>query len=450
VIQQILGALSGLWSRPTTVHLTATGPRPASLAANAGWSLAGSLGYAVTRWLTVIAIARLGNSTLLGEFVLATAIVAPVYLLAHFQLPTLLVTDARSKVSGWTYLAVRLGVSVIALPVAISLAWFKGGTIAAAVGLLAAGRIVDHLTELAAARLQRFQRFAPGAVALMINGIGTLAATAVVLRAAPTVVQVALASAMGSAVALLALWYGGGADLRPARNTEASWNRLRTEAGGLLKLGLPIGLIMGLASVNASAPALALDHWLGKAQVGAFEAIGYPVLAMTLVIGAVGQAAAPGLAALLAAGECRLLKRHIVSLICFGASLGIVGAIASAIAGNWILSRLYGPEYGVYSRTLTILFVGCALRNAYTYVGVLFFALRRLTVQLHIRYMSLAALVIALVALVPRHGIEGVAWAMLIAAVVEAVIWTALLLPIWVGLSEQRATPSVGWAVAAE
>ena len=422
-----------------------------SLAANASWSLTGSLGYAVTRWLTVIAIARLGNSTLLGEFVLATAIVAPVYLLANLQLPTLLVTDARGKVSGWTYLAVRLGVSAIALPVAVLLAWPKGGAIALAVGLLAAGRILDHLAELAAARLQRSQRFAPGAVALMINGIGTLIATVVVSRAVPTVVQVALASAIGSAIALAALWYLGGTALQPVRNAGAGWNRVGAEARSLLRLGLPIGLIMALISVNASVPALALDHWMGKAQVGAFEAIGYPVLAMTLVIGAVGQAAAPGLAMLLAAGESRLLKRQVASLICFGASVGIVGAIASAFAGDWILSKLYGSEYGVYSRTLTILFVASALRNAYTYVGVLFFALRRLTVQLHIRYMSLAALVIGLVALIPRHGIEGVAWAILIAAVVEAVIWAALLLPIWVALSEQRKPPtSVGWAVASE
>jgi len=399
---------------------------PVSHLANASWNIGGMVGYSVARWITVVAIARLGSSTLLGEFALATAIVGPFFLFANLQLPGLLATDAARKFSRQAYLLVGVGGSVVAMSLAVLFGFQEGKAIAIAVALFAIARSIDSMSELIGGSLQRSGRFRPIAIGQVLNGGLTAIATVAVLRFQPDTAALAIASIIGSAIALAFI----GKNARPAKYDSKKADvpkHLLPETYALLKLGLPMGCAAGLIGLGASVPTLFLDQWVDKIQLGVFSAISLPVVGIGMIVASASQVAAPRLAALVDAGDYPSVKRHIAWLISFGWSIGLLATLGSLAAGGWFLSTLYGEEYRPVANVLVILCFAAAIRCAYMYVGVVLMVIRKPHVQLYVRVLALVVLGLALRLLIPGYGIAGAAWAILIATIVEACAWAGIL-----------------------
>jgi len=67
--------------------------------------------------------------------------------------------------------------------------------------------------------------------------------------------------------------------------------------------------------------------------------------------------------------------------------------------------------------------------------------IRKPQVQLYVRVLALVVLALALRRLIPGYGIAGAAWAILIAAIVEAGAWAGVLAFTWRTLNR---TGSIG------
>src|SRR5690348_574802 len=84
------------------------GPRPPSLKANVTWTLWGNIISAGCQWGMIVAIAKLGNPTMVGQYAYALAIVAPLVLFLNLQLRAIQATDVRTEFQFGNYFAVRL------------------------------------------------------------------------------------------------------------------------------------------------------------------------------------------------------------------------------------------------------------------------------------------------------------------------------------------------------
>jgi O-antigen/teichoic acid export membrane protein len=420
-----------------TTSLTA----PVSYWTNASWNLGGVVGYNAARWITIVAIARLGGSTLLGEFALATAIVAPFFLFANLQLPGLLATDASRRFSGQAYLLVGAGGGTVAVLLAVLFGLQEGRAIATAVALFATARLIDSMGELLGGNLQRIGQFRPIAIGQVLNGAFTAMATIAVLQFQADAAALAVASIAGSAVALaFIVRYARPADWYDNRKPGVP-EHLLDQMHALLKLGLPMGTAAGLIGLGASVPTLFLDQWVDKIELGVFSAISLPVLGIGMVVAAASQVAAPRLATLIDAGDGRSAKRHIAQLIGFGWSIGLIATIGAVAAGGWLLSALYGEGYRSAANVLVILCFAATIRCGYSYVGVVLMVMRKPHVQLYVRVLALLILALGLWLLIPGYGIAGAAWAILIATLVEACAWAAILAFTWRTLDR---VPSAG------
>jgi O-antigen/teichoic acid export membrane protein len=96
-----------------------------SLRHSFAWTLAGSLVYAGCQWGMLSVLAKLGSPAIVGQFALALAITAPVFMFTNLQLRGVQATDAQSEYEFPDYFTLRCltmiaGMAIVAGVVAAS------------------------------------------------------------------------------------------------------------------------------------------------------------------------------------------------------------------------------------------------------------------------------------------------------------------------------------------
>jgi O-antigen/teichoic acid export membrane protein len=391
----------------------------ASLRRNFAWMLAGNVTYAACQWGMLVAIARLGTPGMVGEFALGLAVSAPVFMLTSLQLRVVLATDARDEYRLGDYLALRLlgtvlGLAAIAAFVAV--AGFRRET-AAVVLLVSAAKACEAQSDTLYGYWQKHERFEKIARALVGRGIGSLAAMAGVLYLTGSVVWGAAVMALVWAVWLATYERSGAAAVLAG---AAGGERLRAEwhAGKLKRLAaltVPLGFVTMLISLNANIPRYFVEHDLGEAALGYFAAMAYVFVAGNTVMAAVAQSAVPRLARAFhedRAAFVRLLR----NMVLLGAGVGAAGIGVAVLAGQALLRLLYGGDYARYAGVFVWLMVAGALAYVTSMLGYGLTAARLFRQPVPLYLAATVVTVLACWMLVPRFGLMGSAWAVLIGA----------------------------------
>src|ERR1700674_1440657 len=71
------------------------------------WTLAGNVIYALCQFGMLSCLAKLGNASIVGQYALALAIAAPVFMLTNLQLRAVQATDARNEYDFADYFTLR-------------------------------------------------------------------------------------------------------------------------------------------------------------------------------------------------------------------------------------------------------------------------------------------------------------------------------------------------------
>jgi O-antigen/teichoic acid export membrane protein len=388
-------------------------------------ALAGNLLYAGTQWLALVVLARLAGAADVGRLTYALAVGAPLFMLANLQLRTVIATDVSEGYRFADYLHLRLLGSAGALAAVAILAATGPREHAALVLAVGLAKAIEAVGDLFGGALQREERMGAAAVSLAVKGLLGLAAFGGVLLAGGSLAAAALAQAAAWAVGVLAYdlpTVAGGAPrdllarrLRPAR------------LAALARTSLPLGLAMGLVSAIASVPRYLVERHSGSAELGAYGAVAYLFVAVTLIATAVGQAATPRLARHAAANE-RPAYLRLTGLLCAGgAALGLAGAAVSAAAGEPLLALLYGRSFAGAAPLLVWAAVAAVPQLVLTGLGVAATAARSFRGQLPVLAAGLAGATVASALLVPRHGALGAIWASGLATLIQLAGYAVLV-----------------------
>jgi O-antigen/teichoic acid export membrane protein len=417
---------------PVAPLATGTG-LPVSLRRNFAWTLAGNVTYAACQWGMLVAIARLGTPGMVGEFALGLAISAPVFMLTSLQLRVVLATDARHEYRLGHYLALRLlgtslGLAGIAAFVAV--AGFRRPA-AAVVLLVSAAKACEAMSDTVYGFWQQHERFDRIAIALAGRGAASLTAMAGALYLTRSVVWGAAAMTL-----VWALWLatyeraGARAVLErasPGERLGPQWNVQKLKE--LAVLTLPLGFVTMLVSLNANLPRYFVEHDLGEAALGYFAAMAYVFVAGNTVMAAVAQSAVPRLAR--AFHQDRAAFAHLLKqMVLLGVAVGLAGICVAVFAGPLLLRLLYGREYAVYGAVFVWLMVAGALAYVTSMLGYGMTAARLFRPQVPLYIAATAVTALACWALVPRFGLMGSAWAVLIGAAFSCASSALLIAPV--------------------
>ena len=186
-----------------------------------------------------------------------------------------------------------------------------------------------------------------------------------------------------------------------------------------MRLAFPIGLVAVLVSLNSSIPRYFIQWSLGPRELGIFSALSFFSSSGNMISTALGQAAFARLAKFYGSCDYRGFSRLLFQLLAVGCLLGIAGVAGTALCGKELLRILYKPEYAERTGLLVLLMTATGLGYLSQFVGCAVTSARLFAPQIPLFLGVGSTLTLTCYLLVPRAGLSGSIFALMITAVVQ-------------------------------
>jgi O-antigen/teichoic acid export membrane protein len=384
------------------------------------WTLAGNVIYAACQFGMLSVLAKLGTPSIVGQYALGLAITAPVFMLTNLQLRGVQATDARHEFGFADYFTLRLTSTLLGTLVVLLITAFAAYDTATktVIVLIACAKAVETMSDVIAGHLQKSERLDQVALALMIRGAVSVAIFAAVFWVSRNLITTVAALALAW-MAVIALY-----DFRVVSRLLGQHRRffhfsLDTQKT-LLSISWPLGVVMTLVSLNINVPRYILEHKLGTAELGIFASLAYLLTAINLIVVALGQTVCTRMARLFADCDIRRFKALLGKLVLFAAALGAVALSMALLAGRPVLTFVYRPEYAEHVDLLLLMIVDATLVAIGSFLGFGMTAARCFRPQMPIMAATVVTTVVFTLALVPRFGLMGAGFGLLIASFIRA------------------------------
>src|SRR5215469_14536562 len=405
-----------------------------SLRSNFVWILAGNVVYAICQCGAIVALARLGSSSMIGQFSLGLAIAAPVLMFTNLNLRAVQATDARRLHSFDDYLGLRLAMTLAGLGV-IALIVLGAGyerQTALVILIVALAKGIETLSDIHYGLFQLNDRLDQSGRSMIIRGILSVAALSAGLYLTHSVLWGCAGMAL---VWLLALLFfdarqgrrfvanAGELDSQPSlANPLFSWAQRLGRSWGLMRTALPLGIATTMAALNLNMPRYFIHARLGERQLGIYSAMAYATVPMILVSDSLGYSVVPRLARFYSGARLGEYRALLLKMLAVGACLGLAGLAAARLLGAQLLLLFFGSEYAAHSGTFVALIlaasiycVACMFTSAVT-------SARRFMIQAPIYVLIASSNAAACAIWVPVAGLAGGAAAMVVASTVHLVL----------------------------
>jgi O-antigen/teichoic acid export membrane protein len=365
----------------------------------------------------LMSIAKLGTPAMVGQFALGLAVTAPIFMLTSLHLRVVLVTDAHNEYRLGHYIVPRLLGTAVGLILIVSfalLSHFRWDTVIVVV-LVAIAKAVETLSDIFYGFWQKHERFAEIANALIGRGIGSVVIMAGVMYLTRNIAFATGAMALYWFVWLMTYERNTARNLlaavSPAEVLRAEWDI--EKCGRLVALSLPLGIAMILLSLNANIPRYFIEHYWGESALGYFAAIAYVFVGGNTIMGAMGQSAMPRLARYFDSDRpafARLLR----NMVWLAVIVGILGIGLAVLLGSTFLRLAYRSDYAQHAAVLTWLMGAAAFAYIASILGYAMAAARVFIPQVPLIVAVTVVTILACWLLIPRLGLAGSAYAMLI------------------------------------
>jgi O-antigen/teichoic acid export membrane protein len=396
-----------------------------SLRSNFAWTFAGNVVYGASQWAVLVVIAKMMPPAALGQFALGLAITAPIMILAYQGLRELQATDARRHFEFPLYLRFRLLSLTLALFVIFSVT--KALNYPPVVIVVGLSKATESICDLMYGKYQQHERMDWIAVSMMLRGVSSVIAVAILLYSTHSIAWGAAGLIIANA-AVLALydWRNPGWLFRSVQ-TDTTHSLAQTpdlparhsvlhNMSRLAMLGLPLGLAQMLNSFSVNIPRYFLERHAGEASLGIFAAIMYLLVAGRTVTAALAQSCVARLARLYASGDGHAFRLLLLKQLVLAVGFGAAGIVFSLIAGGSFLRLIYRPEYAEYTTVLLLAMIIAAINHLAEFTGTALTAMRALKIQPFILGTCVIVGFISCALLVPRYGIIGASWSLLLIA----------------------------------
>jgi O-antigen/teichoic acid export membrane protein len=372
-------------------------------------------------------LAKLGDAAVVGSFALGLAITAPVFMFTNLQLRGVQATDARNDFVFSDYFTLRLLTTVAGLVFVCGLALVGGYDPSTRAVILLVGlcKGIESLSDVVAGLLQKAERLDRVAISLMIRGVCSLFVFALTFHSTHSLPAAVMALLLAWIVVYVLY------DLRQVRLFAAQESRLfalrRTRLQKLALLSAPLGVVMTLISLNVNIPRYLLEHALGPAELGIFASLAYLLVAVNLIVSAVGQSAVSRLSRLFADGDYRGFRRISGGMLGMAALLLCCGVPLARILGRSLLTLLYRPEYGRHNSLFVLMVATAGIAAIASFLGYGMTAARAFRLQVPVIAASTLTTAGCALALIPRFGADGAASALFVGACIQTLGSAAIL-----------------------
>lgn len=386
----------------------------------------GNAVYAGGQFVILMLLAKLLRPEMVGQYALGLAIVYPVMMFTNLQLRAVITSGARQTHFGH-YLSLRLLTTSLAFLFIFAITQILGYSreLTAVVLMVGVAYAIETISDVYYARLQLHDRMAEISKSLIARALLSVFGLAIATYSTSNVLWGISGVALARAIVLFgydlrgrthglrgqAKWFSPTEELAPQFDL-----RVQRE---LFWVSLPLGIVVLLGCLNSSMPNFFIKHALGEREVGIFASIGFVVSIGNMAVVSLGQSAFTRLARSYAAGNLVMFSSLLGKLLACGAMVGLSGMMISKLAGREILTILFRPEYAERADLLPWIMAAGGVLYMAQFLGFGMTAAGFYNSQVVLNISANLSLLVACYWLVPRQGLLGAIFAMLIAAAVQ-------------------------------
>ncbi|MEJ0093438.1 MAG: hypothetical protein WDN46_08365 [Methylocella sp.] len=387
-----------------------------------------TLAVAIMQWAIMLFVAHFDGPVLVGQYALAQAYATPAGYLAWLSIRQQYLVAPADGASFADFVFLRTVAPLIvfgALLIFIGFAYDSPQFFWIASGVFAM-KYVEGFFDLAYGKMQRSGDIAGVALTNLVRGglsIPLFGGFYITTHSLPL-----------SLFAVSALWVAlffidrkrlaisvAASDL-----FDMTMRRLRRRRAIVFDL-FPVGMSLVIMSLAIYAPRFLIEAALGPKELGFFSAVGHFLTVGGIAAGSIGQSLLPHLADAISNHSPRSFWRQLLWPVALIQGLSIIGVFLAIAIGSQLLGLFYGVAFAGQGRML----VAAALVAGPIYAAGIItngcFAAQMRRAFFAIQCISLAAIIIATLVLVPRFGVDGAFAAMMIAAIAQISISIVLL-----------------------
>lgn len=425
-------------------------PRPLSLKKNVVWTFVGNVVAALCQWGLLMALAKIGTPIIVGQYAMGLAVSGPIMMFASLQLRKFQATDSRREFRFGDYLGLVLLSSGVGWLVASGVGWWdnrndegllniEGMLI---VSLVAVSKVSEQIAGTFYGLLQQHERLDRITKSSILHSLMSLIMLSLTVWLTRSVLWGVFADAVTQFALIMvydvpsALWIlqvrGDGASSRWKRIVAAAneirprweWSRMRP----LMMLGLPMGVVSLLTSLQTNIPRYFVEDQLGKAELGIFCAVAALMMTGITLMRALDQSCMPRLAKLHAAGSYREFRWLLLKLVGVYLLLGVAGVWVARWGGRPLLTLLFSSDYAIHTDVLETIMQAAVASYLVGTISSALVTTRCINRQLPLLCISLVSAFAACYWLVPEYGLWGASMSMVLCKIPYIVIGSAMLI----------------------
>lgn len=397
---------------------------------NSFYSLIANSALAISNWVLLVIVARFFSPSELGEMVMALSILSPLYLFFSFKLRTLVIVDLENEYSISQYFNARLIGSSFALVLACIIGVVLEDSVSFSILIcVALYKWFDAWCDLSYALHHRVSRFSQVAFSQFSRSI---TACSILLISAWIWQDIYLT---------LATWVAGVAlfafrEMILCKNISKSESsvslQFRTkvlalssapESLRLMRKYITMSMSLMMVSLFIYAPNFVIEYYLGTEEAGKFAIVSYFLVAGSILITSLSQVISPKLSELINAQRTTEYFSTALRMCGVGAGIGLIALTVVILAGEWVLTLVYGSEFSSLTPELVLVFTAAAVRYTYIFIGTALNSLKMFSFQTRVYSFGTCIVTVMCLILVPIYGTEGAAVALLVATVVEGILF---------------------------
>ena len=379
----------------------------------AKWLVGGNFVFAFSQWVILIFFARMTNQENLGQYALALAIVTPIFAVGNLQLRPLYILDVNSE-QKYTYTHfyyLRLICSFIALACCLVLGLFFNVSILVLllVGLL---KFFESYSDIIYAYYNAHDQTQLISKSLFLKGTLSVLAVAVGLYLFDFYTALIL-----FLIVYLVVWLFID-NLYIQKTQEIKKMSLDL---GMMKSAIPMGISLGIVTLQSNIPRLFLDQYTSIEAVGIFTVLSYFIIVGSIFINSICQYLSPRLTHAWNHNRAYFKKLLSMALLVAG-GLGLIAIFLSYFMGEFVLKLVYGAEYIAYADAFVLTMVAGFILYLATVLGYTLTAIGFIKQQVYLFSIVLIFSVLVSYLCIPEYGIIGGIYTLMVSYLVQCVL----------------------------
>lgn len=385
----------------------------------AKWLLGGNLIFSLSQWLIMIMIARLTSKENLGQYALALAIVLPVYAVTNLQLRPLFILDDNGNkhytYSNFYYL--RLLSSFFGFLVCLFFGFYYE-EIFLILFLVAGIKFLESLSDIIYAFYNSKDKTYLISKSLLLKGVGGafLCMLGLVFFNFIWAIYFILLN-------YFLVWYF--LDNKYIVQTDEIVEKKLNFR--ILNQAIPMGVTLGLVTLQSSIPRIFLNHYESTELVGILSILSYFVVIGSIFINSICQYLSPKIVNFWI-NDVKEFKKYYMGMQIISVLFGFIVLVFCYFFGYFILDLIYGEKFIGYKKELNLIMFSGVFLYLSTVNGFTLTSIGYIGKQIYLFGFVVLITLLSSYVLIPKFGIDGAIYSMIVAYFSQFIITSIVII----------------------